>query len=292
MFSNPAYLSHKNSQLVISFPDKGKEDRTVPIEDIGVVVLENQQITISHGCIAALVQNNVALISCDSSHMPTGLILPLDGGNTQAERFRYQIEASVPLKKQLWQQTIQQKIYNQAKVLEKVGIEATNMHRWSKSVKSGDPDNYEGRAAAYYWQNIFREYMDFNRNRGGEPPNNLLNYGYAILRAIVARSLVSSGLLPTFGIFHRNKYNAYCLADDIMEPYRPFVDLIVYDIIAEGGNFAELDTALKTRLLQLPQVDVKFDDMNSPLLVGTSRTTASLARCFEGISRKINYPSI
>ncbi|SKB96081.1 CRISP-associated protein Cas1 [Parapedobacter luteus] len=292
MFSNPAYLSHRNSQLVISFPDKEKDDRTVPIEDIGVVVLENQQITISHGCIAALVQNNVALISCDASHMPTGLILPLDGGNTQAERFRYQIEASLPLKKQLWQQTIQQKIYNQARVLEKLGIASGNMYRWSKSVKSGDPDNYEGRAAAYYWQNIFSEYLEFSRNRGGEPPNNLLNYGYAILRAIVARSLVSSGLLPTLGIFHRNKYNAYCLADDIMEPYRPFVDLIVYDIVANGGDFQGLDTVLKTKLLQLPQVDVRFDDMTSPLLVGASRTTASLARCFEGISRKINYPSV
>lgn len=292
MFSNPAYLSHKNSQLVISFPDKEKEDRTVPIEDLGVVVLENQQITISHGCIAALVQNNVALISCDTSHMPTGLILPLDGGNTQAERFRYQIEASVPLKKQLWQQTIQQKIYNQARVLEMIGIDAMNMLRWSKSVRSGDPDNYEGRAAAYYWQNIFRQYIEFNRHRAGEPPNNLLNYGYAILRAIVARSLVSSGLLPTLGIFHRNKYNAYCLADDIMEPYRPFVDLIVYGIVAEGVAFEELDTMLKTRLLQLPQVDVHFEDMTSPLLVGMSRTTASLARCFEGISRKINYPSM
>ncbi|MGK6353096.1 type II CRISPR-associated endonuclease Cas1 [Parapedobacter sp. DT-150] len=195
IFSNPAYLSHSNKQLVISFPDKEKEDRTMPIEDIGVVVLENQQITISHGCIATLVQNNVALISCDANHMPTGLILPLDGGNTQAERFRYQIEASVPLKKQLWQQTIQQKIYNQARVLEKIGITPDNMYRWSKSVKSGDPDNYEGRAAAYYWQNIFSAYMNFNRHRGGEPPNNLLNYGYAILRAIIARSLVSSGLL-------------------------------------------------------------------------------------------------
>jgi len=292
MFSNPAYLSHSNSQLVISFPDKEKDDRTVPIEDIGVVVLENQQITISHGCIAALVQNNVALVSCDSSHMPTGLILPLDGGNTQAERFRYQIEASVPLKKQLWQQTIQQKIYNQAQVLEMIGIDSVNMFRWSRSVKSGDPDNYEGRAAAYYWQNIFSHYFNFNRNRAGEPPNNLLNYGYAILRAITARSLVSSGLLPTLGIFHRNKYNAYCLADDIMEPYRPFVDRIVYEMVIEGIELQELNTILKTRLLQLPQVDVSFDDMTSPLLVGMSRTTASLARCFEGVSRKINYPTM
>lgn len=292
MFSNPAYLSHRNSQMVISFPDKEKDDRTVPIEDIGVVVLENQQITISHGCIAALLQNNVAVVSCDATHMPTGLILPLDGGHTQAERFRYQIEASVPLKKQLWQQTIQQKIYNQACVLERLKIPAENMFRWSKSVRSGDPDNFEGRAAAYYWQNIFSEYLEFNRGRAGEPPNNLLNYGYAILRAVVARSLVSSGLLPTLGIFHRNKYNAYCLADDIMEPYRPFVDLIVYDIVSEELDYEVLTTDLKMRLLTLPQVDVEFDDMTSPLLVGMSRTTASLARCFEGVSRKINYPSI
>lgn len=292
MFSNPAYLSHKNSQMVISFPDKEKEDRTVPIEDIGVVVLESQQITISHGCMAALLQNNVALISCDSSHMPTGLLLPLDGGSTQTERFRHQIEASQPLKKQLWQQTIQQKIYNQARVLQDVGVDVDNMFRWAKSVKSGDPDNFEGRAAAYYWQNIFKKFMDFTRNRAGEPPNNLLNYGYAILRAIVARALVSSGLLPTLGIFHRNKYNAYCLADDIMEPYRPYVDRIVYKIVASGEDMIELNTALKTQLLELPQIDVHFEDMTSPLLVGMSRTTASLARCFEGVSRKINYPSI
>lgn len=292
MFSNPAYLSHKDKQLVISFPEKDRNNRTVPIEDIGVVVLENQQITISHGCIAALLQNNVAVISCDATHMPTGLILPLDGGHTQSERFRYQIEASVPLKKQLWQQTIQQKIYNQARVLENIGLQVDNMYRWYKSVRSGDPDNYEGRAAAYYWQAIFAEFMSFNRHRAGEPPNNLLNYGYAILRAIVARSLVSSGLLPTLGIFHRNKYNAYCLADDIMEPYRPFVDQMVYEIVSEGIPFSDLTTELKMRLLKLPQVNVYFNDMTSPLLVGMSRTTASLARCFEGVSRKINYPEI
>lgn len=294
VFSNPTYLSHRNSQLVIAFPDKGKAERTVPIEDIGIVLMEHQQITVTHGCISALVSNNVAIISCDASHMPTGLILPLDGGSTQTERFRYQLEATVPLKKQLWQQTIQQKIYNQAQVLKGVGIEVANMMRWSKSVRSGDPDNFEGRAAAYYWGNIFQGYFDFNRHRKGEPPNNLLNYGYAILRAVVARGLVSSGLLPTLGIFHRNKYNAYCLADDIMEPYRPFVDRVVYDIIEEYGieNISELTTELKLKLLQIPQLDVEFDDMTSPLLIGVSRTTASLARCYEGVIRKLNYPSI
>lgn len=292
VFSNPTYLSLRNSQLVISFPDAEKEEKTVAIEDIGVLLLEHQQITISHACISAMLQNNVAIISCDNTHMPTGLILPLDGGSTQSERFRYQIEASVPLKKQLWQQTIQHKIYNQARVLEVLGFEVQNMYRWSKAVRSGDPDNFEGRAAAYYWQTLFSKYFEFTRGRNGEPPNNLLNYGYAILRAIVARALVSSGLLPTLGIFHRNKYNAYCLADDIMEPYRPYVDGVVYGLVELGLPLDALTVELKVSLLKIPQLDVRFDDSTSPLLVGVSRTTASLARCFEGTVRKINYPVV
>ena len=290
VFTNPCYLSLQNSQLVITNTEK--EVRTVPIEDIGVLVLEHQQITITHGVMAALIQNNAAVITCDQSHMPIGLYLPLDGGHTQTERFRYQLDASLPLKKQLWQQTVSAKIWNQARVLEKIGFEVDNMYRWSREVRSGDPENLEGRAAAFYWQSIFSHKFQFYRNRGGDPPNNLLNYGYAVLRAVVARALVSSGLLPTLGIFHRNKYNAYCLADDIMEPYRPFVDWVVYRIVDEGLAYQELDTTLKLRLLQIPQVNVYFDDMTSPLLVGVSRTTASLARCFEGNARKITYPEI
>lgn len=290
VFTNPCYLSLQNSQLVITNTEK--EVRTVPIEDIGVLVLEHQQITITHGVMAALIQNNAAVITCDQSHMPIGLHLPLDGGHTQTERFRYQLDASLPLKKQLWQQTVSAKIWNQARVLEKIGFEVDNMYRWSREVRSGDPENLEGRAAAFYWQSIFSHKFQFYRNRGGDPPNNLLNYGYAVLRAVVARALVSSGLLPTLGIFHRNKYNAYCLADDIMEPYRPFVDWVVYRIVDEGLAYQELDTTLKLRLLQIPQVNVYFDDMTSPLLVGVSRTTASLARCFEGSARKITYPEI
>lgn len=290
VFTNPCYLSLQNSQLVITNTEK--EVRTVPIEDIGVLVLEHQQITITHGVMAALIQNNAAVITCDQSHMPIGLHLPLDGSHTQTERFRYQLDASLPLKKQLWQQTVSAKIWNQARVLEKIGFEVDNMYRWSREVRSGDPENLEGRAAAFYWQSIFSHKFQFYRNRGGDPPNNLLNYGYAVLRAVVARALVSSGLLPTLGIFHRNKYNAYCLADDIMEPYRPFVDWVVYRIVDEGLAYQELDTTLKLRLLQIPQVNVYFDDMTSPLLVGVSRTTASLARCFEGSARKITYPEI
>ncbi len=215
-FGNPAYLSKRNNQLIIDLPHLkvlSEEDskKSIPIEDIGLVILDHQQITITHGCIAAFLENNAALITCDSTHHPVGMMLPLEGNATQSERFRYQIDASQPLKKQLWQQTVQAKILNQAAVLFERGINCENMLHWAKSVRSGDLDNYEGRAAAYYWKNVFPKKIEFFRGREGDPPNNLLNYGYAILRAIVARGLVCSGLLPTLGIHHKNKYNAYCL---------------------------------------------------------------------------------
>ncbi len=288
-FSNPAYLSLKNKQLNISYPDQDKP-LTVPVEDIGVVVLENRQITLTNGLLAALLENNAAVITCDSSHMPNGLMLPLDGGVTQTERFRYQIEATLPLKKQLWQQTIQAKICNQAKLLDSFGIPHENLLYWMKSVKSGDTENHEARAAVYYWSKLFPDVEDFTRERFGEFPNHLLNYGYAILRAIVARSLVASGLLPTLGIFHKNKYNAYCLADDIMEPYRPFVDKLVCEWVEQNPEQEDLSKEAKAHLLKIAQLDVKFENFTSPLLVGIQRTTASLARCFEGTQRKINYP--
>jgi CRISP-associated protein Cas1 len=296
-FSNPAYLSLKDRQLQIDLPHlktlgEKESKKQVPIEDIGIILLDHQQITITHGCIAALLEKNAAIITCNHSHLPTGMLLPFDGHNTQSETFRYQIEATQPLKKQLWQQTIQAKILNQAAVLAQRGIAHDNMLHWVKQVKSGDPENYEGRAAAYYWKNVFPKKIEFFRGREGDPPNNLLNYGYAILRAIVARGLVCSGLLPTLGIHHRNKYNAYCLADDIMEPYRPYVDEIVLGIIDRGENFLELGTAIKTQLLSIATVDVKFDKTTSPLMVGLQSTTASLAKCYQGKSRKISYPLI
>lgn len=296
-FSNPAYLSLKDRQLQIDLPHlktlgEKESKKQVPIEDIGIILLDHQQITITHGCIAALLEKNAAIITCNHSHLPTGMLLPFDGHNTQSETFRYQIEATQPLKKQLWQQTIQAKILNQAAVLAQRGIAHDNMLHWVKQVKSGDPENYEGRAAAYYWKNVFPKKIEFFRGREGDPPNNLLNYGYAILRAIVARGLVCSGLLPTLGIHHRNKYNAYCLADDIMEPYRPYVDEIVLGIIDRGENFLELGTAIKTQLLGIATVDVKFDKTTSPLMVGLQSTTASLAKCYQGKSRKISYPLI
>lgn len=199
------------------------------------------------------------------------------------------MEASVPLKKNLWQQTISSKIKNQAGILAEKGKESKRLEYLYKNVSSGDLGNHEAQAAAIYWQTLF-DIPDFNRRQSGIPPNNLLNYGYAILRATVARALVSSGMLPNVGIWHHNKYNAYCLADDIMEPYRPYVDLIVSHIVESEDDFAELTIPLKKELLSIPALDVQIDGQKSPLMVAVSRTTNSLFECFAGISRKIIYP--
>lgn len=303
-FGNPAYLSLRNNQVVIKLPEVEKNDTlpdlfkkqaevTKPIEDIGVVVLDNKQITITSGLMEALLENNCALITCDSHSMPTGLMLPLYGNTTQNERFRHQLDASMPLKKQLWQQTIQCKINNQASVLHDLRSEEVRcMRAWARDVRSGDIENMEGRAAAYYWKYLFGQHIDgFTRDRDGVPPNNLLNYGYAILRAVIARALVTSGLLPTLGIHHHNRYNAYCLADDIMEPYRPYVDELVYKLVKNKGLPTDgLTREWKAELLVIPTLDVVISGKRSPLMVAAGQTTASLYKCFSGELRKIAYP--
>jgi len=288
-FAASAYLSTKDEQLVVKYPNNDPSPKSIPIEDIGYLVLEHPQITITNKLLEKLTYNNAAIINCDAQHMPIGLLMPLIGHSEQNERFRAQLTSSVPLRKQLWQQTIQAKILNQGKHLEERGMDGKKMRFWAKEVTSGDSLNHESRAAAHYWKRIF-EIEGFTRFRHGEAPNNLLNYGYAILRAVCARALVSSGLLPTMGIHHANKYNAYCLADDIMEPYRPFVDTVVAFIVDNYDDVEELTTELKTELLQIPAMDVEIDGKKSPLMVAMSRTTNSLQECFMGQSRKLLYP--
>ena len=294
-FSNPAYLSMRDRQLVVRIDKHGEEPErqtTIPIEDIGVVVLDNRQITITHSAMAALLENCAAVITCNEAHLPVGLLLPLEGNTIQSERFQDQINASLPLRKQLWQQTVQQKILNQAALLRQLhNIETGNMQHWAADVHSGDNTNLEGRAAAYYWGKLFPQIANFTRSREGGYPNPLLNYGYAILRAVIARALVSSGLLPTLGIHHHNRYNAYCLADDIMEPYRPYVDSLVVQIMDNFGDVG-VTTDIKRRLLTIPTIEVRIDGQRSPLMVAASQTTASLARCFSGESRKLAYPEM
>ena len=288
-FGNPAWLKTKNEQLLIELPDTG-EVKQAAIEDIGLVILDHQQITITQSVLAKLLANNCALITCNNTHHPVGLLLNLDGHTLQSQRFKAQLDASVPLKKQLWQQTITAKILNQANHLHNRRIENKLLTNLSKNVLSGDSSNCEALAANYYWKNLFPEFLNFKRFREGAPPNNLLNYGYAILRAMVARSLVGSGLLPTLGIFHRNQYNAYCLADDMMEPYRPYVDKVVCHIVRSHGKFLEMTPSMKQQLLGIPVMDVMIDGEKSPLMNAVQRTTASLAKCFEGKSRKLLFP--
>lgn len=301
-FGNPAYLSLRNGQLVMKLPQVEKNDtvsaafkkeaeRTFPIEDLGFVILDDKRITVTQGLLEGLVANNCALISCDNTHHPAGLLLPMVGNTLMSERTRCQVDCSKPLQKQLWQQTVQAKIANQAANLEQlVQVENRNMLAWVGQVRSDDADNLEARAAAYYWKNIFPEFPHFVRGRDEEPPNNLLNYGYAILRAVVARSLVATGLLPSLGIHHHNRYNAYCLADDIMEPYRPIVDGVVRQMILNYQDIQILTVAMKRDLLSIPMLDVSINGQNRPLMVAVDQTTTSLYRCFAGETRRLMYP--
>lgn len=303
-FGNPVYLSLKNGQLLIklpevekntSVPDDFKQSQSISraIEDIGVVVLDNRQITMTSGLLTALLENQVSVIHCNEQGMPVGLMLPLSGNSIQNERFRMQIDASLPLKKQLWQQTIRSKIFNQSaclRICKKKSHECMDI--WANQVRSGDSENMEARAAVYYWKNLMEHIPGFIRDREGICPNNYLNYGYAILRAVVARALVMSGLLPTLGIHHHNKYNAYCLADDIMEPYRPIVDIHVYHIMEKIGCHEEINKQIKSELLSIPSLDVEIGGKRSPLMVAVSLTTASLARCFNNEQKSIVYPTL
>lgn len=299
-FENPAYISTKQSQLIIKMPDAEKNlpkefserfSSSIAIEDIGIVILDNQQITITQGTIQALLENNCSVIICDANRMPAGLLLTLSGNTLQGERYKHQISSSLPLRKQLWQQTIQSKVANQASLLKVVtGNDVPNMQKWIKDVKSGDTTNIEARAAVYYWANLFPKSIGFSRDRSGMPPNQLLNYGYAILRAVITRSLVSSGLLPSLGIHHKNRYNSFALADDIMEPYRPFVDRIIVNIINSGMEYNDLTKDFKIQLLSIPVIDVEIDGLKRPLSIAAGITTSSLYKCFSKEDKIITYP--
>lgn len=292
-FGNPTYLKTSNQQLIAELQKEEPETHSVPVEDIGIIILDHPQITITQGLLERLLEKNVGLITCDATHHPVGMMMNMEGHTLMSQKHQVQVEASAPLKKQCWQQTVSAKIDNQARLLSALGKENKYMITLRDKVKSGDSDNCEAQAAVYYWKQLFADIPGFRRERYGPPPNNLLNYGYAILRALMARALVGSGLLPSLGIFHRNQYNAYCLADDIMEPYRPYVDREVYRIFASGCDFDfSLSPGIKKQLLSIPALDTRLEGKKSPLMTAVSRTTASLVRCYEGQSRKILYPEL
>jgi CRISPR-associated endonuclease cas1, NMENI subtype len=287
---NPAYLKLKDKQLKVTDPETKEEKGSVPIEDIGLVMLDHYQITLSHQLIQELMKNNVILISCDERHLPLAGMLPFSGNTLFSERLKAQIEASEPLKKQLWKQTIECKILNQLKVLEQLGKYATPMYEYLKNVKSGDTTNMEGIAAQHYWKHLIEG--DFLRDRFGDGPNPFFNFGYGVLLSIIARALVDTGLLLVLGIFHHNKYNPYCLASDIMEPYRPIVDLLVMKWLQLHPEKQSLDKESKTFLLQIATQDVNIEKLVRPLMVGVKMTASSLLKCYTGEKRQISYPEL
>jgi len=285
--SNPVRLFLKHGQMKVQVKETARE-ASIPIEDIGFVVLENMQVSLSMPLLAALNANNVGVIFCNDKHMPVSMLLNLDSHSIQTEIFAHQINASVPLKKRLWQQTIVTKIQNQAAHLKLQGKPTYGLSSLAEQVQSGDSTNREGVAARIYWQSLLGK--DFVRDRYGQSPNFIFNYIYIVLRAAVARALSGSGLLPTLGIHHHNRYNSFCLADDIMEPYRPLADQLAMELYKAEPDIKELGTAHKMALLKLLQSDVNMGKQTRPFILALSETTASLARCFVGESRKITYP--
>lgn len=286
LLENKASITVKNNQLIVKSEIR---ESSIPVEEIGFIVIDNSEIYLSIPALNFLIENNASIIVCNKNHLPNGMFLNLNSHHIQQEIFRNQIDASVPLKKQLWQQTIVEKITNQGILLGKI-TESNNAFEFLASkVLSGDSTNMEGVAAAQYWKSFFE--IKFKRERFGDYPNNFLNYGYAILRAATARALSGSGLLNTLGIHHKSKYNAFALADDIMEPYRPIVDEKVFEII-QTYDEQELNTVIKSELLQILTRTVYFKDEKSPLMVALQKTASSLQQCFTGERKKIKYPKL
>lgn len=287
---NPAHLKLKDKQLKIVDPPTQMIKGSVPIEDLGLLMLDHYQITLTHQLLQELMKNNVVVISCDEKHLPSGAMLPFNGNTQYSERVKVQIQVSEPLKKQLWKQTIESKIKNQAKVLEHLGKYADPMYEYLKEVKSGDTTNMEGIAAQHYWKYL----IDYNflRDRFGEYPNQFFNFGYGVLLSIVARALVDTGLLLVLGIFHRNKYNPYCLASDIMEPYRPIVDLLVMEWLTTHSEVEVLNKESKAHILQMATRDVQIEKSVHPLIVAVKNTASSLYKCYTGEKRLIAYPEL
>lgn len=287
-FTSPLHLSLKNAQLVISSDDKLDEPRTVPIEDVGMVIIDNQMLSITIPLLNELVEAGVGVILCDKKGLPQAMLQSFEGNSLQGEYLRNQIDVSDVLRKQLWKQVVESKIHNQSSLLQKLHDNGDILKPYYSNVKSGDSDNREGIAAKIYWNALFGK--DFVRDRNLPGINSLLNYGYTILRSATARALISSGLSPSLGLFHHNRSNAFPLADDMMEPYRPFVDELVYQL-CEEGKF-NLDKNTKAHLIGILYCDTLFTSVTRPLQIGLSLTTSSLAKCYSGESKKLSLPSL
>ena len=288
VFSSPMILSLKNLQLVVAYKEFPDEKRTIPIEDVGVVLLENQQTSITLPLLNALAESEVQVVICNSKGMPSAMIQSMNSNNLQGETLRNQIACGEVLKKQLWKQVVEAKIKNQASLLNSVGEDGNILKPFYSNVRSGDVDNREGIAARIYFQHLFGD--TFIRDRDEDGINALLNYGYSILRAATCRAIVSSGLLPAIGIYHHNRSNAYPLGDDLMEPFRPFVDGVVYDLAMHGKT--ELTKEVKAELISVLYADTIYEKVKRPLSIGLSMTTASMVKCLSKELNSLSLPAL
>lgn len=287
---NPCYINTESEQLIINNKATG-DISSMPIEDIGIIELDNPQITITSNCLNKLSANSVIIVLCNQTHHPAGYFLPLEGNVVQTQRIKSQVEAKIPMKKMLWQQIVIAKISNQYSLLKKNNLECETLKAKIDKVKSGDSSNQEGAASQFYWKHIFSN-KQFKRERFGDYPNNLLNYGYSILRAITARAIVSSGFHPSIGIHHKSQYNAFCLADDLMEPYRPYVDELVLKLYTENTELKELSKEVKKELLNINFLDVKINKKTHPLMLGVQTTCSSLTKCLSNETKKLLLPKL
>lgn len=284
--SEQAYLHIKHRQLLID--RDSKTIGQIPVEDLGVVILQHPAIVISQAAIIACQQQGVVVVFCDERHLPYSVLLPLSDGHTlHTKIMREQIAITQPTKKRLWQQIVQQKIRQQCETLGLFGKSTKLLERLIRQVKSGDTENHEAQAAQKYWRLLMGE--SFRRDYAAAGINCLLNYGYAIVRAMTARAIVGSGLHPSVGLHHRNQYNGLCLADDLMEPFRPWVDRIVYRI-AQQQSTPEIDRETKALLLQLLIQRVHWRKHTMPLMVASHYLMANLKQAFSDRKVKLEYP--
>ncbi len=282
--SEGCHLARKRGLMTVS--TNGIENGRVPLDDIGVLLCNARGLSYSNDLVTELAMRGVTVVLCGSNYLPVAWLWPLEGHHMQTLRMRHQLEASLPLRKRLWQGMVKAKIIQQHQVLAMLERPDGGLQSLARRVRSGDPDNVESQAARRYWRLLFGS--AFRRERFGSMPNPFLNYGYTVLRAAVAREVVSAGLHPSLGVHHHNRNNAMCLADDLMEPFRPFLDYIVAGLIAEGSR--EVNPETKRALAGILVMDMVTDRGTTPLGTCIQRAAQSLARSFESGTVSLTLP--
>ncbi len=283
------HLSIRYGQLILK--REGEQISSISCEDVGVLLVDHRGVTYTHSVFTELLKNGAAIVLCGEDHHPSGMILPIESNSVQTERYRHQIKVKEPVKKRLWKQIVRAKIRHQAKLVKDDEAAYGALKILEKKVRSGDPENIEARASKIFWSSFFED-ESFRRDINGPSPNNMLNYGYMVMRAAVARAICSAGLMPSLGLHHRNRYNAFCLADDVLEPFRGFVEARVKQLYEGGEGTEDLGQYVKARLLDVLYDEINIAGFKGPLMVGLHRTAASLYRVFTGEQEKIDLPKL